>query len=240
MTDLATTIKVWDPFRPEITVYKGPVVLNDDCFVSSWEAKEVELPNDVVIRELLRLDLADTDALYAFVEEFGVPERGKKVPVGAFAADLAILRAMTRFWMASLTATEPGPLVGAWTLEGFECETLDEAQQMFLDGYHDGLQGTFSVKVTAYDDDGNVAWTAGESSFPLVKCLALQLHNLIVIGNAPFECAYERCGNLMVLQRSRTSGPRNRTKGVKYCSPNCVSYARMLRSARRLVADHGY
>lgn len=220
--------------RQVIEVYKGKAVRVGSAVVcpAGMPDEPVQIDNDVVLRELLRLDVSDHDEVYGFVQQFGDPGRGVRVSLDDLGAELARVRAMTRFWMMSLVPGEASRLVDAWTDEGFDCTTLDEALRLFSKGYGDNTAGTRSMTVTKYDDDGKPLWTVGNRGHGLVAALTLQLHNLMVLGKVPKKCGNERCDNLVVQKRDEyaknrrkahgSKGTSVRTGDTKFCRQGCA------------------
>lgn len=212
----------------------------------------VELPDELYLRELFDLDLADPEALITFANAYGIyaePGRGPGLPRCidlAFGA--AKLRNATRVWqlyretdgtMAGLDTVpldieDPGENRMAPPRDPFEAvhwfqATVAAALQPFT------VHIQFEGPILAGDD---AQLFGGPSVVSAYSAMALQLGNHIAEQADYHECANAPCGRRFVRQRGRAEYGQYRSTGVRFCSSSCArasaqrDYRRRQRDAR--------
>ena len=214
------------------------------------QAGVAELPDEFVLRELLEADLDSPAGVAAAISGFAHrlvafphPERLTRSDRATLVRDpdaadwrdpaayLRAVRAMTCQWLG-LRSSGPTP-VEAWQAERFVVHTEWEAWELFVEFLNVGLESYApAVGLTWPDPDGEPPSGPEAPAVPLVASrpapdlfagLCWQLRRLLEENQAPQRCGNETCGRLFVRQRGRSTTPgRNRTVGLRFCSPNCA------------------
>jgi hypothetical protein len=259
----------WEPPErletwPEVPVAPLPVgrafgVSTDASgwLVYSWDenqeaAEFEELPDELVLRGLLKLDPTDTESVLGFLDEFGVIQarylpselapldlpllRLGQPPAGArnhlydAQAYLATARALSKHWAAHCEGREVAP---AWREEGCIFPELVMADEMAWNYFSRCLNHGLRVFTMRLQYMGH--------SVPhpdLYQALCFQLMNLIIDELPPRKCANENCPQYFVRQQGRSQHGQSRTRAVKYCQPSCAS-AKGQRDRRRRKIRNG-
>jgi hypothetical protein len=212
-------------------VYDFDVDEDDDD--GDWKYRS--LPDEVVLRELLDLDLDDDDAIVAFVEEFGVINRPYdlgtiNIPWNFQNERIAVRD--VRAWLSNATllakhvvAAARGDVVELW-------DALDEvhAWEMFAATLSHALSNAYHARVevwrTTEDDDD---FAVGAPQRDLYDALCLQVHQLLVDDLEVRECANPTCRRAFSRQRGRADYGQYRTVGVKFCSSECNNIVKQRR-----------
>lgn len=215
----------------------------------------VDLPDDFVLREVLEAETSE-DGVLAFVQAWG-----PLTPPGDHALDLLppdprergslrthdrsgwvlatelhhlhCLRALSRFWLASVTDDD---VRDAWTAEGFNTpHSASLALGWWVDYMNAGLS-RFQMHIVV-DDEGweRRGYLAREPC--LYEVAVRQLAMLATDGVAVQHCANITCRRPFTRQRTARRGRNGygpRERGVKYCSNLCAkAQAERERRARR-------
>lgn len=169
-----------------------------------------ELPDELVIRELVRLDTGDAEQLRAFIEISGevYDEYGTRsgAAVESVARQLQEVQRLARHHLA-VRRGEPSDL----TDEQFADE-LNGLLQIFA----------VRVQVVELDESGDVVRVEHETAhLDLPTALALQLYNIFISDDPLRKCPL--CGDWFTRQRGRAKQGQYRVEGgVKFCSRSCA------------------
>lgn len=192
---------------------------------------EVELPDELYLRNLPGLDLDDPDAIKAFIAHYGMlwkPEwdawdsalvaansdlfsAGRSLgsrhaaTVDEFRLYARLLRAMVKHWDAHTSARGAPAIRKAWTSETFGSPsgrmTEGHCWRYFAGALNAGLAG-FHARVEIAGPD--LASRTGEPHPSTYEALCLQLLNHIDEGATYRRCRNETCATLFVRQQGRS------------------------------------
>jgi hypothetical protein len=212
------------------------VAIRGDEFVyeGSWEQWERHtLPEELVLRDLFRVDIEDVESVRDFLAAHGrtrgadhdlaVQFPAERVACEEVSHTLRVTRALVRHWHAYQSKKA---VADAWDAEGLSVDDARGAWMSFAHYLNTGLGGhhpyfRYSARVSS--DEGPLAVGATEApAVDLYTALCLQLLNVIVEEIPPRECANEPCPNLFVRQTGGAQYGQYRTRGVVYCSPSCA------------------
>lgn len=228
------------------------------------------LPLEFALRQLVDLDLSggvvpSAPALQAFVREWGYvnPRFGgadAQVGIFLFADDnkpirktrsVAEVEGLEAIWSWLRTAQA---LVGTWTRwhaddyllpawDGLDGGPTDEADVPYWFAWwlDKGLATSTSMRVIL----GSSKPESPSGSFrpagvDIYEACCVQLANLIHDGIPPKLCANDSCGRVFVRQVGGAATGRHRTKGTRFCTPQCQrAQAQREYRARRSAARKG-
>jgi len=220
-------------------------------------APHIDLPTDLAIREIPRLDPADPDALLAFtkawgpltqpwgnpaallpaterasfegLESFSDP-RNDLAPLEVVSTHVRALRALIAHWHA-YNDDRSFEIPSAWIDNGFrKPRSPGEAWEWWSDILNAAL-APFSVRVEVLDGDERPVGFHRQL-VTAYSAMALQIRNDVALGTPWRVCANEPCNILFARQIGRAEAGQYREKGVKYCSKNCAR-AQVERERRR-------
>ncbi len=238
---------IWpDQPLPSQAIITAPAWRDGDQirYPDEWEPDHAEaLPDEWVLRELPRLDLADPDVTVEVVQRHGVlgwprtplrlpanteiprPET-QAIPITDAARYLRAGRALVRHWIALQDKEDPTP---AWQDEGFKVADDLVAEESFrvalnagLDAYSPRIEDTYTTGAStqrwSVDDD----LIRGAPRPDLYEGIALQVFNLVSEHLPILVCSNETCGRFFCRQQGRSGSGRTRTSGVRYCTSKCA------------------
>jgi len=215
-----------------------------------WEdpVEQIELPQELFLRELFDVDTASDADVVEFLRRFGViarrfvgllavagtpsapPNTGKSSSPRNHVKDAALFlktaRALTRHWVAVVeeTSITDAWSAEAWTADGFTLGTLAHEGGLwdgFVRSMNEGLKA-FTVRVELpIRTTMNFTFTLGEPRPDLYSALCLQLANHIAEGTTVRRCQSETCQKMFVRQQGGARHGQHRTTGVMYCSTYC-------------------
>lgn len=197
-----------------------------------------ELPEELVLRELLGLDVDNDEDLLAFVNDFGMIARrcddqysstaGAHRYVPADAAGIEHLRwwirtaqILSRHWIASMdgdSVTDVWASQPVWNT-GLVASSND-AWYEFTRWINIGL-AAYQVRVEIEVGLGRRVITVGPPPPDLYSAICLQLANLIEVAPSIRRCASETCTTAFVHQRGTAAYGQYRSDS-RYCSRQCA------------------
>lgn len=197
------------------------------------------LPDELVLREVPKMDAENTLVLLEFTNRYGpltcypapdgqallpthhrvltVPKTTPgEVPVAVVRRHLQVLQALVAHWEAAQHANDAGVLA-AWTaVAGHRLRSLPKAWGMFADHLNAALV-PFHVRIRVGDAD-----TTEFYDISAYSALALSIANDIALETPWRHCANEPCGQLFARQLGRAQHGQHRRSGVLYCSASCA------------------
>ncbi len=258
--DLGFPLTPW-PDRPvpvPLVLRCDAELLDDGWVLFTPGVERVHLPEELFLRELLDLDLSDSEAV-AFVNDYGVLsgrygegvnsrllglEMKPKTPppverINTHVEDLMLYlktaRVLTRHWVASMEET---PVLDAWEAEELGSLVSDEeaAWSLLVECLNAGL-GPLRVRVER-PYSFFPEYVEGEPVAGLYTGLCVQLFNYLVEHVPVRRCANESCGRAFSRQLGGAVHGQYRSEGVMYCSPSCGN-AQWQREHRRKKRAEG-
>ena len=222
-------IPVW--IRHEVKLVGDRVVYGHSGTFSEYEP----LPDQLVIRELLELDLADDASVVEFLNDYGSiirPYRGKgwhavgrpsfhseqifDMPVDDVRPWLAVAARLARFYVAASSGQDAQAL---WNDLVPDVPVRDEGMAW----------GRFCAEMNVHLAACHASLSYGDGTegwawiyVDLFEALCLQLHQLIATELPMKTCANESCKRPFVYQVGTAEYGQYRSKGVKYCSRSCA------------------
>ena len=234
-------ITVW-PATPleSVAVQRREFEVDDDGVLLWGRLLEPqELPEEWVLRQLLRTNLDDDHEILATMENYGAVTDGfpgpRCVPVERHALlgwpsdtkiedvrwALKTVRALVCVWRETQFDR---PVAAAWTAEAFvppgKARAWSEvaAWDMFTHSLNDGLRA-FHARI---EHDLIVRYSPKAPIVFLYSAACRQIFNLIVEDGTARVCENETCSVVFVRQIGSAKFGQYRTTGVQYCSPECA------------------
>ena len=220
-----------------------------------------ELPEEWVLRQLFDTDIEDNNVLGTLLEDYGailrpyfdprrVPENRQQLlaplppPPPESHSEwwehrsdgtiedarwwLKTARALVGMWR---NASFGLPSVDAWTTEGFVSVDEQFAWTRFTDALNIGLRpfrAHVETRVGRFDYGG----PRGD----LYSAACRQVFNLIVEGSDALRCENATCGRVFVHQLGGARYGQYRSKGLRFCTPECARAETQRQYRRRKAA----
>lgn len=187
-------------------------------------------PPDLAVTGLVGdVDLFSAEDTLRFMQQHGaVGVPGESYGWVEAAQPLRRVQTAAEFWLAWKAG---GDVRWPYYCESGEMPTREDALHRFVQDLADGARRLIYDYPVYYWDAENannafMNWDEEQDHRPLdlVDKLWGQLHNVVLSGLSPMQCANETCHDPrpFVFKRDpHTLGEKVRTKGVKYCSINC-------------------
>jgi hypothetical protein len=215
-----------------------------------WEdpVEQVEIPDELFLRELFGVDTASEADVQDFLRSYGVlarrftglvpvsgtpdppPASEQSAPPSNHWRDASLYlktaRALTRHWLAVVGETDLGAAwhAEAWSAEGFgvHIPTKGGLWDWFVRSMNQGLKAfTVRVEIPVNLKATDFSSTLGVPRPDLYSALCLQLANHIAEGATVRRCQNETCSDMFVRQQGGARHGQYRTVGVMYCSTYC-------------------
>lgn len=152
---------------------------------------------------------------------------------------LKTARALAGVWREASSGGDP---ITAWSAEGFSSFDEQHAQApawvvwaQFALALDAGLR-PFRARVEYRVEIPDVDVTYGLPPVGLYSAACLQVYNLVVGKFVARRCANATCGQVFVHQRGGARHGQYRSKGVKYCTPECARAEAQRQYRRRKAA----
>ncbi|MDH3262250.1 MAG: hypothetical protein OEM81_03790 [Acidimicrobiia bacterium] len=183
-----------------------------------WDLRPFEVAPGVYLHELRRLDLSNERQVLGFCNRFGVlgaeAVRGTSIPLLEVRHHAALIRTLTSLYHLQNIGKLDRPGIDAWTWD-----------TRWIAPPADGTAGRrfFTTELNRLLKPFTPTVGFGKNLRPtLLDALVIQLFNDITAGITYKTCANETCRGLFVHQIDRTLDRHARSKGTRYCSPQCA------------------
>jgi hypothetical protein len=224
------------------------VRVNGDLLIGSTKgAIAAHLPDELYLRELLDLDVADAQAVATWCGRFGplggtdftlLPAKARPPAEAAYTLDVfryhaVTLRNLVRTWDAFTSGQAVDALVGGWEPGGARRSASSRADlaRVLLRDFGATLSAAL-VPLHAEIAITPIGVQPGAKATNTYTAMAAQLWNQVVEGEGYRRCANETCGRLFYRQRGRSEHGQHRTTSLRYCSRECAR-AQVERERRR-------
>jgi len=222
-----------------------------------------EIPDELALREIPKLDEHDPQALADFMNRYGAlaPFSGNSVRLlppssgawsiggemepdslhtlgaGWVAYCVQAVRAVVAHWLAFQHGDDEGILAAWGSWAGDPPADIEDAWDRWTDHLNYAL-APLAVQVGVVGPNrqhGRVPPTAGTS----YTAMMVQIYNDIVTDTAWKVCENEPCRGLFARQQGRAEAGQYRTSGVIYCSKSCARAQTQRNHRRRAAAKKG-
>lgn len=201
------------------------------------------LPDELVIRELQDLDTESTDEVLEFINVYGMVNLdlyrvrawevyGLCVPMIRVQTSIYAVQQLAAHFLADQLG---GNLVELWRNQSMEVDDDQDCWDLFYMFLDQALVGAHAHPQfgIAFDDEVCPELPRHDLVDALVHQLAALIHSNLTVR----LCAFEGCRRPFVRQRGRSRQGQYRTRGVKYCRPECANAQAQRQSRRRRAQE---
>ena len=188
-------------------------------------------------KRILNLAMVPHSDIFSEIEEAvrrteheSSPEEFVTETVTEFRLAAQLVRDLTAAWRLTSTGAEPSDWESPITRDAFTWDTTQEvlsepspadAAAIMLERYLSAMLTPFHPRIRraeAHDDHDAEPWQDSPSLFWFC---GLELYRHVAEQALYRVCENDRCRQLFVRQEGRALHAQHRTKGIKYCSPQC-------------------